>query len=738
MSRIIFVSNLLPIKIKISKKGDSELVTRTGGFTSGVEKFYQDDESVWVGWTGFDRRELPADQRDRIADKLRKKNCYPITLRKKEREQYLEGFANSTIWPLFHYYNEKSTYRETEWRQYVRVNQKYANELQKIIREGDRVWIHDYHLMLLPKLLRNSFPELSIGYFQHIPFPSYEVFRLLPWRKEILEGLLGADLIGFHTYDYERHFISSLRRLMGLDTYFNQVRYEKRVLKVDNFPMGIDYEKFHSRACEIKDQIPEKLKKFNNEIEKHIRVKPENKIILSLERLDYTKGLIIRLKAFREFLLKHDEFHGKISLLIYLTLLRENDLENKQLKAEIDRQVGRLNSEFGKVGWTPVFYYFKELLFDELVQVYLASDIALVTPLRDGMNLVCKEFIASKPDRKGVLILSEMAGASREMGEAVIVNPNNRLEIVNAIHEALTMSDDEQTERNKVLQKRLSTYTEKKWAVDFLEGLNSVKKLQEYNLTRKLNKRISDAIVERYQSTSNRFILLDYDGTLKGFYKDPQEASPDRELYKLLKDIISDDKNNVIIISGRDKETLSSWFDNENWNLGFIAEHGVWHKKLNGDWYMPDTIDKDWIDIVKPILDFYVDRTPGSFTEEKNYSLVWHYRDSDPDLGVQRAYELKDELQSLATNLDLEIMDGDKVIEIKNSGINKGRAAVSRMNNENYDFIMALGDDWTDEFTFESLPPESITIKVGNKSTKAKYFVDNYKNIREFLKTLVK
>ena len=505
MGRLIFVSNLLPLKIHESKKEDiSNLVPRIGGFTSGLEKFYTKNESLWVGWTGLDRRDIPVHKREKINNELRSKNCYPVTLRKKERELYLEGFANSTLWPLFHYYNEKSTYRENEWRQYVRVNRKYADELEKIFMMTTRFGSMTYHLMLLPKMLRERYPELSIGYFQHVPYPSYEVFRLLPWRIEILEGLLGADLIGFHTYDYERHFISSLRRLMGLDTYFNQIRYKSRVVKVDNFPMGIDYEKFHARATEISEKIPEKLKKFQDEIEKHVRVKPENKIILLLERLDYTKGLINRLKAYREFLESHTEYNGKVSLLMYITTLRENDLENKQIKGELDRQVGKLNSEYGRIDWTPVFYFFKELKFDQLVQVYLSADIALVTPLRDGMNLVSKEFIASKPNKEGVLILSEMAGASKEMGEAVIVNPNNRAEIAEAIFQSLSMPVEEQVERNTALQKRLSTYTESKWASDFLAALQDVKKIQETNLTHKINHRISIAIHARYQATKKQ------------------------------------------------------------------------------------------------------------------------------------------------------------------------------------------------------------------------------------------
>jgi trehalose 6-phosphate synthase/phosphatase len=204
----------------------------------------------------------------------------------------------------------------------------------------------------------------------------------------------------------------------------------------------------------------------------------------------------------------------------------------------------------------------------------------------------------------------------------------------------------------------------------------------------------------------------------------------------LVEKLVADDKNRVIIISGRDKETLATWFQ-DDWKLGFIAEHGVWHKEVEGEWKMLEAIDKEWMDIIRPTIDFYVDRTPRSFIEEKNYSLVWHYRDADPDLGFQRSLELKDELQSLVTNLNLEIMDGDKVIEIKNSGINKGRAALSKMQGKEYDFVMAMGDDWTDEFTFEVMPEEAITIKVGNKSTRARYYVESFRNIREILSLMI-
>ncbi|MBE0653918.1 MAG: bifunctional alpha,alpha-trehalose-phosphate synthase (UDP-forming)/trehalose-phosphatase, partial [Bacteroidales bacterium] len=673
MNRTLIVSHLLPLKIKVSKMG-VKLEPRIGGYSSALKNFYDENNTAWLGTTGIERPRVGQAEKNAIEKELARYNCFPLYLGKKQKSRYLEGYANSTIWPLFHYFNEHSTYRPEDWESYVEVNQFYCTELEKIIEDGDRVWIHDFHLMLLPRMLREKFPELSIAYFQHIPFPSFELFRLLPQRIEILEGLLGADLIGFHTFDYERHFLSSVRRLLGLDTYMNQIRYEKRVLKVENFPMGIDFDKYNDRAVELLEKTPRGLKNFRNEIEKHVRGSEDRKIILSIDWLDYTKGLVNRLRIFRNFLQMYPKYHEKVSLLFFVTPPNESISEFRKIKSELDEQVGRINSEFGAINWTPVFYFYREMNFDEMVQVFLSSDVALITPIRDGLSLIAKEYLASRPDKKSALILSEMAGASKELGEALIVNPNNRYEVAEALNRAISMTDEEKIEMNSALRKRLSIYNETRWIKDFLKSLESVKKIQEYNLTRKINKTIIDSIINKYLSAEKRMIFLDYDGTLQGFFKDPQAAKPDSELYAILEGLTKDHKNQVVIISGRDKETLASWFEGD-WHLGFIAEHGVWYRELNGDWKMMDAIHKDWMHIIRPTLEFYVDRTPRSFIEDKNYSLVWHYRNSDPDLGVQRSLELKDELQSLVTNLNLEIMDGDKVIEIKNSGINKGRAA---------------------------------------------------------------
>ena len=735
MGKLIFVSFELPVIIAPDEKNQWQLVNKEYGFTGGLESFYKDSNSIWIGSPGPVRSEMAKNDRARFSALLKKNNYYPLFLKRKEKEKFLEGFSNRTIWPLFHYFTQNTVYSDEYWRGYNTVNQQYADKIMEFLEDGDKVWIHDYHLMLLPKLIRERNSNVPIGFFLHLTFPSYELFRLLPWRREVLEGLLGADLVGFHTYDYERHFLSCVRRLMGLETIFNRIQLEERIVQVDFYPLGIDFEKISQLAHNPKKQKESTLVQ-KGLIDQHITGKGK-KLILSIDRLDYTKGIPLRLKAFELFLEKHKEYHGKVTLLLCVMPSRETVEHYKILKRELDELVGRINASYGDISWIPIRYFYRQLPIEQLYELYTLSDIGLITPIRDGMNLIAKEFVASKIDKKGVLILSEMAGASKEMHEAIIVNPNNRLEMAEAIRQAIEMDIEEQVTRMALMQNRLQRYDVVKWTTDFIDSLDKVKKIQEIRLARKITSGLSDQITKEYSVAGSRMIFLDYDGTLMGFDKDPQKVRPDDELTRILKKLTADPSNHVVIISGRDKETLGKWFPPQ-WKISIVAEHGVWSKTPDTNWLMSEQIDKNWMEIIEPVLEFYVDRTPRSFIERKNYSMVWHYRNSDPDLGEIRSWELKDELKTLVGNLNLEIMDGDKVIEIKNSGINKGRAALQKMGERHYDFIFAIGDDWTDEYTFAALPEEAVTVKVGTKSTRAQYYVESVADVRQILAGFVR
>lgn len=734
MSKLIIVSNRLPLQISINDE-KLNVSPSVGGLATGVKSVHKGyKNSKWVGWSGLTNEEIPQKLEKEVLKAVDKEDCVTVPLSEEDMELYYFGFSNKTIWPLFHYFTQFTEFRQEHWAAYKAVNQKFADVIIDLIESGDKVWVHDYQLLLLPQMIKDKRPDVSIGFFLHIPFPSFEVFRILPWRSEILEGMLGADLLGFHTFDYERHFLSSVRRILGFDASFNEINVKGRIIKAESFPMGIDYDRFYNAALSQQQKSIKDRSKVQQELSRYQLMSPEVKLVLSIDRLDYTKGIALRLRAFEHFLTKYPEFIEKVTLIMLAVPSRASVEHYQLMKSEVDELVGRINGKYSTINWTPIWYFYRSLPFENLIDLYSSSDIAMLTPIRDGMNLVAKEYIASKIDKKGVLILSEMAGAAKEMSEALVINPNNDDEIADALKLALTMPVDEQISRNKVLQNRLKRYDVARWASDFMNSLNKTEELKETYLAKKLTSKIESKIIDKYQSAEKRVIFLDYDGTLVGFKNRPEDAKPDEELYSILNALANDPKNELVLISGRDRDFFDKWFGDKNYSL--IVEHGVWLKQPEDEWKLIEQMDTSWMETIRNVMQFYIDRTPGSFLEEKNYSLVWHYRKADPELGAQRGYELKDELSSLIANHNLDILEGSKVIEVKNSGINKGRAALTKITNKKYDFIFAMGDDWTDEFLFKSLPDEAVTVKVGIMNTQARFYINSYKDSRELLKKL--
>ena len=733
MKKLHIVSNRLPFSITYEEDKPG-LEPSVGGLATGMNSVYKDFNGKWIGWPGIASDTKSPIELKQMEALLAKEGCESVHLTEHEVEEFYEGFCNNTIWPLFHYFPQYVDFHSEFWEAYVAVNRKFADKTLEVLGEGDYVWVHDYQLMLVPEMIKRERPDITIGYFLHIPFPSYEVFRILPWRKELLKGLLGADLIGFHTYDYERHFLSSVRRLFGYEISFNQIHIDDRILLADAFPMGIDYDKFAEAASRIHQTPLKDRSEVHRELEKYFLMDPERKLILSIDRLDYSKGIPNRLRAFDKFLERHPEYHGKVSLIMLAVPSRNNVIHYQRLKSEVEELVGSINGLYGNINYTPVWYFYRSMPFQNLVEMYSMSDVALITPVRDGMNLVAKEYVASRINQTGVMVLSEMAGVVKEMAEAVVINPNDEDETERAILQALEMSREEQGKRMLSMQKRLKRYDVFKWAKDFVGALQRVNRLQQDFLAKKITDKIALELVARYKKAKKRAIFLDYDGTLKGFKDDPQEVQPDAELEHLIEKLTSIEQNVVTIISGRDKETLGRWFEGKQVNL--ICEHGVWLKRLGGDWEMLANASNSWMPMIRPVLDSYVDRTPGSFLEEKNYSLVWHFRGAEAELGELRAKELRDELTGFVANHNLEIMEGNKVVEVKTGGINKGAAANNFLMNMDADFIMAMGDDWTDEFLFRELPETAVTIKVGIKHTSAAYKLETVEAVRKFLKQL--
>lgn len=733
MKRLIIVSNRLPVSIS-KKRGEINVKASVGGLATGMKTFYKTHDSLWFGWPGINQNKIKSNEKKIIEKKLHEEKCKPVYLSQHDMNQYYYGFSNKTLWPLFHYFTQFTEYREDMWTSYKKVNHIFAEELLKEIKEDDIVWIHDYHLFLLPQLIREKLPHIAIGFFLHIPFPSFEVFRLLPWRLEILEGMLGSDLIGFHTYDYQRHFMSSTRRLLGYDAHFNEIYVSNREVKIDVFPMGIDYDKFYNKAMEVSNKSSSRRSRIKKMIRGDADKQSERKLILSMDRLDYSKGIPARLEAFERFLEKNKNYHEKVSMFLLAVPSRTNVDHYMELKKTVDEMVGRINGNFGTIDWNPIRYFYRSLPFDEIVELYVYSDIALITPIRDGMNLIAKEYLVSKIEGDGVLILSEMAGSVKELGETYIVNPNDINNIVESIEQALKLSKKEQIRKNKIMRDRLRRYDVTRWADEFMNILNKTKKQQSEMLAKRLTDEKNEEIAFEFQKAKKRLLLLDYDGTIIPFTKEYSKAEPDKELKNILRAFSEDTRNCTVIISGRDKETIDRWFSGQK--ICAIAEHGVWIKDDTREWHMIEPLNNTWKADVLHVLIRFVDRTPGSAIEEKSHSLVWHYRKSDPDLGIIRSRELKDELTTLFSNLDMEIIEGNKVIEIKNAGVNKGRAVRSKLPNANADFILAIGDDWSDEFLYEVLPDSAYTINVGFRNTQAKYCINNVKETRNLLKKL--
>lgn len=736
MSKTIIISNRLPLQISIDQH-KLEVTPSVGGLATGLKSFHKDGDSVWIGWPGLTEEEIPEELKEQVQEKAREENCVAVHLNAAEIDGFYYGFSNRTIWPLFHYFMEYTESDDTYWEYYKTVNQKYADEILKHYEEGDVIWVHDYQLLLVPNMIREQAPDAVIGFFfNHIPFPSYEVFRTLPWRDEVLQGVLGADLIGFHTYDYERHFLSSVSRILRHQVDFNEITLPDRIVKVDSFPMGIDYEKFEKAALEHYKSTSEEQSELQRRLDHHLEATPDAKMILSIDRLDYTKGIAHRIRAYEYFLDKYPEFIEKVRLVMLAVPSRSNVPQYQKLKREVDELVGRINGKFSTVSWTPIWYFYRSMPFENLIDLYTSCDIALLTPIRDGMNLVAKEYIATRTNHTGVLILSEMAGAAHEMNEALIINPNNFDQVAQALKTAFEMPEEEQIQRNKMLQKRLRRYGVEKWAQDFMKALKHTRENRDSFKSIKITEKISEEIMQQFENAEKRILFIDYDGTLVNFTDKPENAKPDAELKELIREINKDENTHVVLISGRDKNTLGSWWQDVPVEL--ISEHGVWFRKIDGDWELSENVKSEWMDAVRPVIENFVDRTPGTFIEEKNYSLAWHYRKADPQLGEIRANELSNTLKELISNRGLSVLEGNKVLEIKSSGVNKGKASSKMLVGQHYDFIFAIGDDWTDEYMFRELPEDSYTVKVGIKKTSARYYVEGTGKVRELLSSFKK
>lgn len=729
MSRLIIISNRLPFSID-KEGGELSVRQSSGGLVSAIKSYFeresdQYDKRIWVGSMDASEEDwMEARQSGTLPEDFEIEAIFPDSSAYKN---YYNGFSNSTLWPLFHYFPMLADFRKDHFADYVKVNQLFADKIKEIYKAGDVIWIHDYQLLLMPDMLRRVLPNATIGFFLHIPFPSYEIFRLLPteWKKQIMQGIMGADLIGFHTHDYVQHFIQSAKMILQVENQFNNIYYGNRIVKADQFPIGIDYLKFRE-AC-----VDETVVGISTKLEEKFI---GQKIIFSVDRLDYTKGLNYRLDGYEEFLNAHPEWKEKIVFILNVIPSRDTIPTYNDRKRLVEEKISTINGKFSTLHWQPIIYRYNHLTFEELCALYQSADVALITPLRDGMNLVAKEYVASCID-KGVLILSELTGAASELNEAVLVNPTDTEEVANAIQDALIMPLVEQRSRLSYMQRRLAEYDVLRWINDFLDQLSVTKNEQEALKVNILKEEHVDQITSHFEKAAKRCILLDYDGTLTPYQKLPSLAVPSNDLIHLLQQLTGDEHNEVVIISGRDADTLEKWLGKLPLNM--IAEHGACVKYKDDEWKELVHINTEWKDEVRPLMKLFVDRCAGSFIEEKKSTLAWHYRNTNQELGFIRSRELRNSLLQLIANAPLQVIDGNKVLEVRMVGVDKGSAATKMVNNLNPDFILCIGDDATDEDMFRSMRERGYTIKIGRANTAAQYTIISQREVFPFLKRLI-
>lgn len=715
MGNVHIVSHRLPVST-----GDSGAVKglsrSAGGLVSGLRPVWEQSKAFWIGTLGAESVSDPAVwHKDRLG---------PVSLDPELYSRYYHGFSNGVLWPLCHYFLETITIDPLDYAAYVSANRTFAREIAKLLANGDRIWIHDYHLMLLPKFIRELHPDIAIGYFLHIPFPSSELFRMLPMAAELLEALCHADLVGVHTFDYARHFVSSCKRVIGAEFREGRLVAGNQELVVDAFPLGVDFAAIEHRLDEPKTQ--QSLQSWKHEI-------GERKVLLGVDRMDYSKGIPHRLRAYKLLLEKYPFWRDKLLFVQLAVPTREDIARYQELKNEVEQLVGEINGLYGRRTRAPIQYIYTSMPPEELYAMYQIADVLVVTPLRDGMNLVAKEYIASRRTDTGVLILSKFAGAFAELGEALIVNPLDEEEIAHAMHSALHMEFHEQASRMKTLRTKIQRGDVHRWAQNYLKRLEEVSSMYAHTVSVLDHK----AIQKAWKEAQRRLLFLDYDGTLRAFTAKPEAAAPTENIRSILKAFAADSQTLPVIISGRDRNTIASWLGDID--LYIIAEHGFVIKKPGDDTWYPllHDIDVSWKENVRKLLAEYIDQTPGTLVEEKEASLVWHYRNAEQGMASVQAKELIHHVTEYFNAYPIEVMHGNKNVEIRVQGLHKGLACTVITELEgNFDFVAAFGDDRTDEDLFAALSADAWTVKVGNQLTKAKHSVADIAEVETVLHAL--
>jgi len=782
--RKIIVANFLPLnctrdeagQLSFSLDDDALLVQLKHGFSNETDVVYVGSLKVQVD---------PSEQ-DQVAQKLlREYRCIPTFLPSDLQQQFYHGFCKQQLWPLFHYMlpiclDKGELFDRNLFQAYVRANKLFADKVMEAINtDDDYVWVHDYHLMLLPTFLRKRLHRIKLGFFLHSPFPSSEIYRTLPVRDEILKSLLNADLIGFQTFDYARHFLSCCSRLLGLHYESKRgyigIEYFGRTVSLKILSVGV-----HVGRLESVLKLPATVSKVQ-EIEQRYKGKI---LMLGVDDMDIFKGISLKLLGLELLLERNPKLREKVVLVQIINPARSTGKDVQEAITETVSVAERINRKYGSSGYKPVVLIDHCIPFSEKIAFYAASDCCIVNAVRDGMNLVPYEYTVCRQGNEEIdrlrgldkdtshtstLIVSEFVGCSPSLSGAFKVNPWSVDDVADALCQATDLTESEKQLRHEKHYRYVSTHDVAYWARSFAQDLERACKdhysrrcwaigfglnFRVIALSPGFRKLSSEHFVSCYNKASRRAIFLDYDGTLV-----PQSSinkAPSAEVVSILNTLCNDPKNNVFIVSGRGRDSLDEWFSPCE-KLGIAAEHGYfvrWSKEAEWESSYPSP-QREWKHIAEPVMQVYTETTDGSSIEPKESALVWHYLDADHDFGSCQAKELQDHLERVLSNEPVVVKCGHYIVEVKPQGVSKGLAVDKLIrtlvnNGKAPDFLMCIGNDRSDEDMFESINsmtsntflsptvPEVFACSVGQKPSKAKYYVDDTSEVIRLLKKVTR
>jgi trehalose 6-phosphate synthase/phosphatase len=717
MASTILVSNRLPVTLS---RGEAGLVAipSSGGLATALSSVHGGSDSRWIGWAG------PVEATDaELSHALDPLRCVPVAISAAEVTRYYDGFSNGVLWPLCHYLLDKVQLdAHDDWAAYRAVNERFADAVASQWRPGDVVWVHDYQLALVPALVRRRCPQARIGFFLHVPFPAPDVFRILPWRDELLRGLLGADVIGFHTASYAYHFAYACSQVLGLELAGDVLRDDGRAVRVAAFPIGIDADTWATRAAS--PPVRERVEALRAESQ-------GRKLVLSVDRLDYTKGFVRRLMVLERLLHAHPDLKDQLHVIQVAVPTRENVDAYADYRRTVNELVGRLNATFGSPTRNVVHLMYRGVPAEELSALYVAADVMMVTPLRDGMNLVAKEYVASRLDDRGALVLSEFAGASTELHEALHVNPYDLDGVAESLLSALTMPDDEQQVRMSALRRTVHAGDVSVWAHSFLQALNESPVAAQIETPHAF-----DVAFAAAAAAERLLLVLDYDGTLVDFTTSPRAASPDTELLTLITRLSQRPGTSVHVVSGRTRDSLEDFFG--ELPIGLHAEHGLFSRPAGAaEWRARAAVPPAWVEFVRKLMADVVRRTDGALLEVKSGALAFHYRATEPQLAQRRVDELKRKLAGHELAAAFEVLEGSRVLEVRQRGINKGVVVPDILAEAPGAAVLALGDDRTDEDLFGAMPAGAVTVHVGSGQSVARFRLEGVDEVRAVLRRLL-